>query len=67
MKRLREHHADFARKVLAINKILKPRLAIFDGTWFLDRSGPLEGDPDSQEIYSSRRKMSARARWFVAR
>ncbi len=44
VKRLR-NHADFAHKVLAINKILKPRLAIFDGTWFLDRSGPLEGDP----------------------
>jgi uncharacterized protein (DUF362 family) len=49
VKRLREH-AEFARKVLAINKILKPRLAIFDGTWFLDRSGPLEGDPIRSDL-----------------
>jgi uncharacterized protein (DUF362 family) len=49
VKRLR-HHADFARKVLAINKILQPRLAIFDGTWFLDRSGPLEGDPIRKDL-----------------
>jgi uncharacterized protein (DUF362 family) len=44
VKRLRKH-ADFAHQVLAINQVLKPQLAIFDGTWFLDRSGPLEGDP----------------------
>ena len=49
VKRLREH-ADFARRVLAINKILKPRLAIFDGTWFLDRNGPLEGDPIRRDL-----------------
>jgi len=44
VKRLRDH-SDFLHKVLAINKILTPRLAIFDGTYFLNRSGPLEGDP----------------------
>ncbi len=44
VKRLRDH-SDFPHKVLAINKILRPRLAIFDGTHFLNRSGPLEGDP----------------------
>jgi uncharacterized protein (DUF362 family) len=49
VKRLR-NHSDFARKVLAINKILKPQLAIFDGTWFLDRSGPLEGDPIRKDL-----------------
>ncbi len=48
-KRLR-HHSDFARKILAINKILQPRLAIFDGTYFLDRSGPLEGDPVRKDL-----------------
>ena len=42
VKRLREH-SDFAHKILAINKILNPQLAVFDGTWFLDRSGPLDG------------------------
>jgi uncharacterized protein (DUF362 family) len=49
VKRLR-NHADFAHKVLAINQILKPRFAIFDGTWFLDRSGPLEGDPVRKDL-----------------
>jgi uncharacterized protein (DUF362 family) len=49
VKRLR-HHADFAHRVLAINKILKPRIAVFDGTWFLDRSGPLEGDPVRKDL-----------------
>ncbi len=49
VKRLR-HHADFARKILAINKILEPKLAIFDGTWFLDRGGPLDGDPIRKDL-----------------
>ena len=49
VKRLR-HHSDFAHTVLAINKILRPRLAIFDGTYFLDRSGPLEGDPIRKDL-----------------
>jgi uncharacterized protein (DUF362 family) len=49
VKRLR-NHSDFSRKVLAINKILKPRFAIFDGTWFLNRSGPLEGDPIRKDL-----------------
>jgi len=44
VKRLRNHY-EFPRKVLAINKILRPQLSIFDGTYFLNRSGPLEGDP----------------------
>lgn len=49
VKRLR-NHPEFPCKVLAINKILKPRLAIFDGTYFLDRSGPLEGDPIRKDM-----------------
>ena len=58
LKRLR-HHSDFARKVLAINKILKPRLAIFDGTWFLNRSGPLEGDPVRKDLLIASRDAGA--------
>jgi uncharacterized protein (DUF362 family) len=58
VKRLR-HHADFARKVLAINKILKPRLAIFDGTWFLNRSGPLEGDAVRKDLLIASRDAGA--------
>ncbi len=57
-KRLR-HHSDFARKVLAINKILKPRLAIFDGTYFLDRSGPLEGEPIRKDLLVASRDAGA--------
>jgi uncharacterized protein (DUF362 family) len=49
VKRLREH-CEFARKILAINKILNPQFAIFDGTWFLDRSGPLEGAPIRKDL-----------------
>jgi uncharacterized protein (DUF362 family) len=43
VKRLRRHH-EFSRAVLAINKILKPALAVFDGTYFLNRTGPMDGD-----------------------
>ena len=43
VKRLR-HHPDFAFKVLAINRLLRTRLVVFDGTYFLDRTGPMEGD-----------------------
>jgi uncharacterized protein (DUF362 family) len=49
VKRLR-HHADFAHKVLAINKLLQPRLAIFDGTYFLNRTGPMEGDAIKMDL-----------------
>jgi len=44
VKRLR-HHPDFPYVVLAINKLLRPKLAIFDGTYFLNRTGPMDGDP----------------------
>lgn len=44
VKRLR-NHSQFPHMVLAINKLLKPRLAIFDGTYFLNKTGPMEGEP----------------------
>lgn len=44
VKRLR-NHPEFAQKIVAIHKLLKTRLAIFDGKTFLNRSGPMEGDP----------------------
>jgi len=43
VKRLR-HHPDFVRKVIEINKILNTRLVVFDGTYFLNRSGPMSGE-----------------------
>ncbi len=44
VKRL-HNHPDFPHTVLAINKLLRPKLAVFDGTYFLNRNGPMEGDP----------------------
>lgn len=44
VKRLR-NHPQFPYKILAINKLLRTRIALFDGAWFLDRSGPMAGDP----------------------
>jgi len=58
VKRLREH-SDFARKILAINQILNPRFAIFDGTWFLDRSGPIEGVPIRKDLLIASRDPGA--------
>ena len=49
VKRLR-NHSEFPHKVLAINKILKPKFAIFDGTYFLNGNGPMEGDPVKMEL-----------------
>lgn len=44
------NHAQFPAKVVAINKLLNPRLAIFDGSHVLDRTGPTIGDPINQNI-----------------
>jgi uncharacterized protein (DUF362 family) len=41
--RLREHY-QFDRKIIAINRLLKPRLAVLDGTYFLDGAGPMTGE-----------------------
>jgi len=41
--RLHEH-PEFCEKIVLINKLLRPRLTIFDGTYFLDKSGPLVGE-----------------------
>jgi len=41
--RLREHY-DFDHKIILINKLLKPRLAIMDGTHFLSGAGPMTGN-----------------------
>lgn len=39
------HHAQFARKVLLINRALRTRIALVDATYMLDRTGPMIGDP----------------------
>ncbi len=38
-------HPHFDTAILAIHKLLKPRLCIFDGTYFLDHTGPMVGEP----------------------
>jgi uncharacterized protein (DUF362 family) len=47
--RLREH-PEFDRKIVAINRVLHPRLAIFDGTYFLDGAGPMTGDAVKMDL-----------------
>ncbi|MCI0557571.1 MAG: DUF362 domain-containing protein [Nitrososphaera sp.] len=37
-------HPRFGPVILAINKLLKPRLCICDGTYFLDYTGPMMGE-----------------------
>lgn len=49
VKRLK-HHPDFAHKVLAINKLVNCRLAVFDGTVFLDGTGPMQGVPLKRDL-----------------
>jgi uncharacterized protein (DUF362 family) len=39
------NHSGFKEKILAINTLLKPRLAVYDGRYFLDKSGPMVGEP----------------------
>jgi len=39
-----KNHFSFNEYIIAINKILKPSFALFDGTYFLNRTGPMEGD-----------------------
>lgn len=41
--RLMYHH-HFHELIIALNKLLNPKIVIFDGTYFLDRTGPMEGD-----------------------
>jgi uncharacterized protein (DUF362 family) len=39
------HHPQFARKILLINRAVCTRIALFDATYMLDRTGPMVGDP----------------------
>lgn len=49
VKRLR-YHPQFAQTVLGINKLLRTRIAFLDGTYFLDHTGPMEGDPVAMNL-----------------
>jgi uncharacterized protein (DUF362 family) len=46
--RLRRHYL-FNDAIIAINRALKP-VVLADGTYFLDRNGPLEGDPVRMDL-----------------
>ena len=39
------NHPEFNEKIIAINKLLNPKIVIFDGTYFLDKNGPQSGEP----------------------
>lgn len=39
------HHPEFARMIVALHKILRPQMALYDGGYFLDQSGPMVGVP----------------------
>ena len=39
-----KYHYQFNRKIVAMHKFLKTKIAIFDGTYFLDSTGPMDGD-----------------------
>ncbi|MBI2872226.1 MAG: DUF362 domain-containing protein [Chloroflexi bacterium] len=40
-----KNHALFDEKIVAINQLLRPRIVLYDGTYFLDKSGPMTGEP----------------------
>ncbi len=44
------NHPDFAWKILAINSLLRPRLSVYDGTYFLDQTGPMIGKPVRMDL-----------------
>jgi uncharacterized protein (DUF362 family) len=48
-KRIR-NHSDFKYKILAINKLLRTRIAVFDGIYFLNRVGPVGGDAIRKDL-----------------
>jgi len=39
-----KYHYRFSHQIVAMHKLLKTKIAIFDGTYFLDRTGPMDGD-----------------------
>lgn len=42
-------HYEFNEKIVAINKLLNP-IAIYDGTYFLDKNGPMAGEPVQMDL-----------------
>ncbi|MEK7376526.1 MAG: DUF362 domain-containing protein [Candidatus Margulisiibacteriota bacterium] len=44
------YHSDFSEIINAINKLFKIKMAVFDGTFMLNRSGPMFGDSIKMDI-----------------
>jgi uncharacterized protein (DUF362 family) len=49
--RLRRHYI-FSDAIIAVNRALKP-VVLADGTYFLDRNGPMDGDPIRMDLIIS--------------
>ena len=47
--RIREH-SEFAYKVLLLHRALRPKLALFDAKYILDRTGPMVGVPIAMNL-----------------
>jgi hypothetical protein len=40
-----KNHPQFSHKILAIHRLLRLRLALYDGSYFLNKTGPMIGEP----------------------
>lgn len=44
------NHPYFDEMILEINRLVRARMALADGTFFLNRSGPMQGDPVRMDL-----------------
>jgi len=44
------YHPEFNLRIVAINKILNPQIAVYDGTYFLDKNGPIAGEAIQMDL-----------------
>lgn len=44
------NHPEFTHKIILINRALRTRMALFDGTWFLNKTGPMIGEPVHKDL-----------------
>ncbi len=45
-----KNHPKFSEVIVATTKMLKPKIVVFDGTYFLDRTGPMIGEPVKMDL-----------------
>jgi len=53
------HHPEFPWKVLAVCQAVKARVAIFDGEYFLNRTGPMDGEPVRKNLLIASNSLGA--------